>query len=78
MKRHELMAYLRSQGCELLREGGRVIHGGRIEPSTSGPRHTEISGIEFLDASKKVSLGSLLTYEIDADGIGTLGRAVAG
>jgi len=23
MKRHELIAYLRSQGCELLREGGR-------------------------------------------------------
>ena len=36
MKRHELIAYLRSQGCELLREGGG-IRGGRIEPSTSGP-----------------------------------------
>ena len=25
MKRHELIAYLRSQGCELLREGGAAF-----------------------------------------------------
>jgi hypothetical protein len=37
----------------------------------------KILGIELLDALKKVSLGSLLTYEIDADGMGMLGRAVA-
>ena len=51
-----------------------VAEGTHIDISTDG----KILGIELLDASKKVSLGSLLTYEIDADGIGTLGRAVAG
>jgi uncharacterized protein YuzE len=51
-----------------------VAEGIHIDISTDG----KILGIELLDASKKVSLDSLLTYEIDADGIGTLGRAVAG
>ena len=30
MKRNDLLKYLRSQGCELVREGG-VIHGGGIQ-----------------------------------------------
>ena len=50
-----------------------VAEGIHIDVTSDG----RIVGIELLDASKKVSLGSLLTYEIDADGIGTLGRTVA-
>ena len=51
-----------------------VAEGIHIDVTSDG----RIVGIELLDASKKVSLGSLLTYEIDADVIGTLGRAIAG
>ena len=51
-----------------------VAEGIHIDVAKDG----KILGIELLDASNKVSLGSLLTYEIDADGIGTLGRAVTG
>ena len=51
-----------------------VAEGIHIDVTSDG----KIVGIELLDASKKVSLASLLTYEIDADGIGTLGRAIAG
>ncbi|PKN59843.1 MAG: hypothetical protein CVU53_06165 [Deltaproteobacteria bacterium HGW-Deltaproteobacteria-11] len=51
-----------------------VAEGIHIDVTSDG----RIVGIELLDASKKVSLGSLLTYEIDADGISTLGRAIAG
>jgi uncharacterized protein YuzE len=47
-----------------------VAEGIHIDVTADG----RIVGIELLDASKKVSLGS----EIDADGIGTLGRAIAG
>lgn len=50
-----------------------VAEGINIDVTPEG----KIVGIELLDASKKVSLGSLLTYEIDADGIGMLCRAVA-
>jgi uncharacterized protein YuzE len=50
-----------------------VAEGIHIDVTADG----RIVGIELLDASKKVSLNSLLTYEIDADVIGTLGRAVA-
>ncbi|NOZ25036.1 MAG: type II toxin-antitoxin system HicA family toxin [Nitrospirae bacterium] len=45
MKRNELLKYLRSQGCEFLREGSR--HSWWWNPSqnkrSSIPRHTEIS-----------------------------------
>lgn len=45
MKRKELLRYLRSQGCELLREGKR--HSWWWNPvknkRSSVPRHTEIS-----------------------------------
>ena len=51
-----------------------VAEGIHIDVTSDG----RIVGIELLDASKTVSLGSLLPYEIDADGIGTLGRAIAG
>ncbi len=51
-----------------------VAEGIHIDVTADG----RIVGIELLDASKKVSLSSLLTYEIDADGIETLGRAVTG
>lgn len=51
-----------------------VAEGIHIDVTSDG----RIVGIELLDASKKVSLGSLLTYELDAEGIDTLGRAVTG
>ena len=51
-----------------------VAEGINIDVTSDG----KIVGIELLDASKKMSLGSLLTYELDADGIDTLGRAVTG
>jgi len=45
MKRHELIAYLRSQGCELLREGGRHSwwQNRALNKRSAIPRHTEIS-----------------------------------
>jgi uncharacterized protein YuzE len=49
-----------------------IAEGIRIDVTSDG----RIVGIELLDASKKVSLDRLLTYEIDADGIGTLGENV--
>ena len=51
-----------------------VAEGINIDVTADG----KIVGIELLDASKKVPLGSLLTYELDADSIDTLGRAVTG
>ena len=51
-----------------------VAEGIHIDVTADG----KIVGIELLDASKKMSLGSLLTYELDAEGIDTLGRAVTG
>jgi len=51
-----------------------VAEGIHIDVTSDG----RIVGIELLDASKKVSLDSLLTYEIDADGISIFGSAVAG
>jgi uncharacterized protein YuzE len=51
-----------------------VAEGIHIDVTSDG----RIVGIELLDASKKVSIGSLLTYEIDADGIETFRRAVIG
>lgn len=51
-----------------------VAEGIHIDVTADG----KIVGIELLDASKKMSLGSLLTYELDADSIDTLGRAVTG
>ncbi|MDP2681186.1 MAG: type II toxin-antitoxin system HicA family toxin [Deltaproteobacteria bacterium] len=45
MKRNDLLKYLRSQGCEFVREGGR--HSWWWNPSqnkrSSVPRHTEIN-----------------------------------
>jgi mRNA interferase HicA len=52
MKRHELIAYLRSQGCELLREGGRHSwwQNRALNKRSAIPRHTEISN----DLAKKI------------------------
>jgi mRNA interferase HicA len=52
MKRHELIAYLRSQGCELLREGGRHSwwQNQTFNKRSAVPRHTEISN----DLAKKI------------------------
>ncbi|MGA3113659.1 MAG: type II toxin-antitoxin system HicA family toxin [Syntrophobacteraceae bacterium] len=47
MKRSELLKHLRSNGCELLREGGR--HSWWWNPGSNKrsavPRHTEVSDI---------------------------------
>jgi len=47
MKRKAFLKYLRSEGCELLREGGR--HSWWLNPSLNKrsaiPRHTEIRDI---------------------------------
>lgn len=47
MKRTELLKYLKAQGCELLREGGR--HSWWHNPSQNSrsaiPRHSEIKDI---------------------------------
>lgn len=51
-----------------------VAEGIHIDVTSDG----RIVGIELLDASKKVSLGSLLTYEIDAEGIDTFRQAAVG
>jgi mRNA interferase HicA len=47
MKRSELIRYLRSQGCELLREGGRHSwwHNPSLNKRSAVPRHTEISDV---------------------------------
>ncbi len=52
MKRHELITYLRSQGCELLREGGRHSwwQNQALNKRSSVPRHTEISN----DLARKI------------------------
>ncbi|MFQ6114482.1 MAG: type II toxin-antitoxin system HicA family toxin [bacterium] len=45
MKRKELLRYLRSCGCELLREGGRHSwwHNPVLNKRSAVPRHTEIN-----------------------------------
>ncbi|MEM9275742.1 MAG: type II toxin-antitoxin system HicA family toxin [Cyanobacteria bacterium P01_F01_bin.143] len=52
MKRSDLIRYLRQQGCELLREGGRhsVWWNPATKDKTAIPRHREIK--EFL--AKKI------------------------
>jgi len=42
-----------------------IAEGINIDVTSDG----KIVGIELLDASKKLSLGSLLTYEIEAESI---------
>jgi len=44
MKREDLLRYLRSHGCELLREGGRHSwwHNPAQNKRSSVPRHSEI------------------------------------
>jgi len=47
MKRREFLKYLRAQGCELLREGGRHSwwHNPSQNKRSAIPRHTEIKNI---------------------------------
>jgi len=47
MKRSELIRYLHSQGCELLREGGRHSwwHNPQQNRRSAIPRHNEIRDI---------------------------------
>ncbi|MDH3772258.1 MAG: type II toxin-antitoxin system HicA family toxin [Nitrospirota bacterium] len=45
MKREELIRYLRHEGCEFLREGGRHSwwHNPNLNKRSAIPRHNEIS-----------------------------------
>lgn len=47
MKREELLRYLRSQGCDLLREGGKHAwwHNPVLNKRSAIPRHSEIKDI---------------------------------
>jgi mRNA interferase HicA len=47
MKRKELLKYLRSQGCEFIREGGRHSwwHNPSLNRRSAVPRHNEIIDI---------------------------------
>ena len=47
MKRREFLRYLRGNGCELLREGGRHSWWANSDQTkrSAVPRHTEISNI---------------------------------
>jgi len=47
MKRREFLKYLRAQGCELLREGGRHSwwHNPSQNKRSAIPRHAEIKNI---------------------------------
>ncbi len=47
MKRKQLLAYLRNQGCDLLREGGRHSwwHNPALNKRSAIPRHTEVKDI---------------------------------
>ena len=47
MKRKEFLKYLRSQGCDLLREGGRHSwwHNPALNKRSAIPRHSEIKDI---------------------------------
>ena len=47
-----------------------VAEGINIDVTADG----KIVGIELLDATKKINLVSLLTYEIEAESIGELAR----
>jgi mRNA interferase HicA len=47
MKRSELLSYLRSQGCDLLREGGNHSwwHNPALNKRSVMPRHSEVKDI---------------------------------
>jgi len=47
MKRNEFLKYLRSQGCDLLREGGKHSwwHNPALNKRSAIPRHSEIKDI---------------------------------
>ncbi|MCA1805255.1 MAG: type II toxin-antitoxin system HicA family toxin [Xanthomonadaceae bacterium] len=47
MKRNEFLKYLRSQGCDLLREGGKHSwwHNPSLNKRSAIPRHSEIKDI---------------------------------
>jgi len=47
MKRNKLLQYLRSQGCVLLREGGKHSwwHNSALNKRSAIPRHSEIKDI---------------------------------
>jgi mRNA interferase HicA len=57
MKRRDLIRHLLSQGCELLREGGRhsIFFNPQTRATTSIPRHIEIS--DFLARKSCRDLG---------------------
>jgi len=62
MKRRDLLRYLESQGCELLREGGNhSIYVNRREQKVSAiPRHREINELLVRKICKDLGIADML------------------
>jgi len=58
MKRHELLKYLRSKGCEFIREGSRHSwwHNPKLKKRSAIPRHSEISKILAIKICKDLGI----------------------
>jgi mRNA interferase HicA len=58
MKRKELLKYLRNNGCEFLREGGRHSwwHNPTLNKKSAIPRHNEIRDILAKKICKDLSI----------------------
>jgi len=61
MKRKELLKYLRSHGCEFLREGGRHSwwHNPILNKRSSAPRHNEMKDILVRKICKDLGIPSV-------------------
>jgi mRNA interferase HicA len=60
MKRKELIRYLRSEGCEFLREGGRHSwwYNPNLNRRSSIPRHKEIKDLLIEKICKDLGIAS--------------------
>ena len=61
MKRNKLIKYLRSNGCELLREGGRHSwwYNPKLNKRSAIPRHSEIKDILAKKICKDLGVSSI-------------------
>ena len=61
MKRRELLKYLRSQGCLLLREGKRhsVYYNPKNLRTSTIPRHSEISNFLAIKVCKDLEINPI-------------------
>ncbi len=62
MKRRELLQYLKSNGCEELREGAKHSwwHNPKLNKRSAIPRHTEISNILAKKICKDLGVESII------------------